>query len=118
MRDRGQEGSAQPLGFGQHSRLGEDAGKGDALDRDRRLISQRVEEPALVGFQYEIRAIPIDADHPDQPPARAQRQEHPPGTRYTRSAPARCGALFPAPARGRQVSFIEPIIGRVAAGNH
>ena len=77
MRDRGQERGAQPLGFGQHAGLGQAARQRDALDRDRCLIGERIEQTALVRGQQRTRRIAVDADHADRPAPGAQRQKQP-----------------------------------------
>jgi len=72
VRDRGQERCAQPLGLRQHSGFVEPLGERDSLDRHRRLVAQRVEQPPLIRRQQRPGRITVDPDHTDRAAAGAQ----------------------------------------------
>src|SRR5260370_569150 len=54
MRDRGQERRAEALGLAQHAGLVDLGGERDALDRDARLVAERIEEAAVVGGEKRV----------------------------------------------------------------
>ena len=117
VRDRGQERGAQPLGLGQHAGLVEPLGERNALDRHRRLVAKRVEQPPLIRRQQRPSRITVDPDHADRAAAGAQRQEQPLAAgQGVGAAPGRA-IVLPGPARRCHIGVVELVLGRVARRN-
>ena len=79
VRDRGQQRLPQPVRLLGEPRLFDIRGEMDALDRQRRLVGQRIEQAAFFGPQHGPGSIRIDADHADGAAPRAHGDEEPLG---------------------------------------
>ena len=93
------------------------AAERDALDRDRRLVRQRIEQAPLVGRQQRglltchWAVEPHDADQPALGP---QRQEQPLGAgQRVRGTPRRLAAA-PAPFGGGEIGLVQFVLRRIA----
>ena len=117
VRDRGQQRAAQPLGLGQHARLVEPLGERDPLDRHRRLVAQRVEQPPPVGRQQRPGRIAVDTEHADRTAAGAQWQEQALATGQCVGAASGRAVVLPGPARCRHIGGVELVLGRIARGD-
>ena len=86
----------------------------DALDRQRALVDQRIEQAALIGREQRPRLVAVDADNADGAAAGPHRQEQPLGARQRiRAAPG--GAIvLPGPFRGGEVGIVEDVLRRIA----
>ena len=71
VRDRGQQRRAQPVGLGHQPRAIHVLDQVDPLDRQRRLVGQRIEQPPLIGRQHRPRLVAVDADDADRAAAGA-----------------------------------------------
>ena len=88
-----------------------------ALDRDSRLVGQRIEQPPLVRREQRAWCFAVDAEHADGAPPRPQRQEQALCTRQRiRAAPGRL-IVVPAPACRGEIRIVEPIL-RWETGAH
>ena len=77
MRDRGQQRGAQPVRLDRALGAIHVLDETDALDGQRALIDQRVEQAALVRREQRARLVAVDADNADRAAAGAHRQEQP-----------------------------------------
>ena len=102
VRDRGQQRRAQPVGLGRELGAVDVLDQLDALDRERRLVGQRVEQAALLGRQQRPGPVAVDADHADRAAAGAQRQEQPLGAGQRVGAAAGRRGCAPRPIRRRR----------------
>ena len=85
-----------------------------ALDRQRRLVDQRVEQAPLVRRQDGAGLVGVDADHADRAASRAHGQEQALGAgQVLRPAAGRAVAL-PGPFGCRQIGFAQRVLGRIA----
>ena len=75
VRDRGEQRRAQAVGLDRALGAVHVLDQVDALDGERRLVGQRVEQTALVGGQQRARLVAVDADDADRAAAGAHRQE-------------------------------------------
>ena len=75
VRDRGQQRRAQSIRLSRSLCPIQVFDKADALDGERRLIHQRIEQPPLIGRQQRPWLVAVDADDPDGAAAGVHRQE-------------------------------------------
>ncbi len=113
MADRGQQGRAQALGLGQQLGRVDVAGELDAVDGERGLVEQRVEQAALGRRQQRPGQILPDAGHAELAAAGAQGQEQArcPGQVVRAAAGGR--VVAPAPFGRGEVVGVELVLGRV-----
>ena len=112
--DRGQERGAQPVGLDGALRPVHVLDEMDALDRERALVDQRVEQPALVGREQGARLVAVDPDDADRPAAGPHRQEQPLGARQRVGAAAGIAVVLPGPFGRGDVGFAQHVLGRVS----
>ena len=117
MGDRGQQGRAQPVGLGQQPGTVEIMGERRALDGERRLIAERVEQAALIGREQGAFPLARQAHHPDGPAAGADGQEQALGARQGVGAAPRLSIVLPAPFGRRQIRLVEGVLRRIAAAH-
>ena len=114
MRDRGQQRRPQSLGFDRAPDAFHVFDEMHALDRQRRLVDQGVEQAPLVRRQDGARLVRVDADHADRAASRAHGQEQALGAgQVLRPATGRAVAL-PCPFGRRQIGFAQRILRRIA----
>ena len=89
----------------------------DPLDRQRRLVGQRIEQPVLIRRQDRTRLVAIDADHADRAAPGVHRHEQSLGTRQRIGAATRGAVPLPTPLRGGKVSVVQHVLRR-KAGAH
>ena len=114
VRDRGQQRRAQPVRL--HGALDpvHVLDQQHPFDRQRALIHQRIEQPALVRRQQRACLVVVDADDADRAAAGSHRQEQALGARQRiRAAPGRA-VVAPGPVRGGKIGLVELILGRIA----
>ena len=74
--DRGQQGANAAARFRPVSRALSTSGREiDALDGERRLVGERIEQAALIGREQGARPVAVEADHADRTAAGTHRQE-------------------------------------------
>ena len=112
--NRGQQRGAQPVGLDGALRPVHVLDEMDALDGERALVDQRVEQPALVGREQGPRLVAVDADDADRPAAGPHRQEQPLGAGQRVGAAAGIAVVLPGPFGGGDVGFAEPVLGRIS----
>ncbi len=114
VRDRGQQRGAQAVGLGRALRPLQVLDQTDALDRERALIDQRIEQAPLIGGEQRSRLVAVDADDADGAAAGSHRQEQTLGARQrVRAAPGRA-VVLPGPVRGGEIGLVERILRRIA----
>ena len=113
MRDRGQQRGAQPFGFGRTFDAVHLLDQTDALDRERSLIAQSVEEPALIGSEERARLIAVDADHADGAATGMHRQKQALCAGQGVGAAAGGMIVFPSPFRRGEIGVIKGVFGRI-----
>jgi hypothetical protein len=115
MRDRGQKRRAQPVRLGGQLGAIDIGDQLDALDGDRRLIGQRIEQPSAPRASEAAPAGRCRGRRPRLPCVRyaaADRDAWRPGKRIG-AAPG--GAVvLPGPAGGGDVGFDKRVVGRIA----
>ena len=114
VRDRGEQRRAQPLGFGDALDAVHFLDQPHALDRERALIAQRVEQPPLVGREQRARLVAVDAHHADGAAAGMHRQEQALGAGQRVGAAAGGAVVFPGPFRRREIGLVEDVFRRIA----
>ena len=115
VRDRGQQRRAQAVGLGRELGLVDILDKLDALDRERRLVGQRVEQPPLLGREQRTLACRCRC-------RRRRRAARPVRSgRKRRLAPGSVSAPRPAARScsqaqlgGGEVGLVERVLGRIA----
>ena len=85
-----------------------------ALDRERRLVDERVEQPALLGREQRAGLVAVEADDADGAAAGAHRQEQPLGARQRVGAAAGGAIVLPGPFRGGEIGVVERVLRRIA----
>jgi hypothetical protein len=65
VRDRGQQRRAQPVGLDRAFRPFDVLDQVDALDRERTLVDQGIEQTSLVGGEQRSGLVAVDADDAD-----------------------------------------------------
>ena len=86
----------------------------DALDRQRRLVDQRVEQAPLVGREQRAGLVAVDADDADGAAAGAHRQEQPLGAGQRIGAAPGGAVVLPGPFGGGEIGLVERVLGRIA----
>ena len=118
MRDRGQQRRPQPVGFHRQPCAVHSLHQIHPLDRQRRLVRQRVEQALLVGCQHRpgsSRSMPITPTAP-RPVCIGRNSRFAPGSV---SAPRPAGVvLLPAPARRGEVGVVQRVLRREAGAHH
>ena len=114
VRQRGEERRAQPLGLDRTLGAVHILDQVDALDGERRLVGERVEQAALVGGQQRARLVAVDADHADRAAAGAHRQEQALSAGQRIGAAAGRAVVLPGPFRRREIGLVEHVLGRIA----
>ena len=103
MRDRGQERRAQAIRFGGSFRPIQVFDQADALNGERRLVHQGIEQPPLVWGQQRARFVGIKANDPNGAAAGVHRQEETLGARKGIRTTT-CGSIaLPGPRRSGQI---------------
>ncbi len=114
VRDRGEQRGTQAVGLDGPLGALQVLDQMDALDRERALVDQRVEQAPLVGGEQRPRLVAVDADDADGATAGPHRQEQPLGARKrVRAAPGR-PVVFPRPVGRREVGLVERVLGRIS----
>ena len=114
VRDRGQQSLPQPVGLGIQTRLVDLLDQVHALDGQRALINQGVEEALLFRRQNRPRLVGVDSDHADDATPGAHRQEQALGARQRIGAATRRPVVVEGPLGGRDVGLVDSVLGRVA----
>jgi hypothetical protein len=114
MRDRGQQRRAEPVGFGRELGPVDIGDELDALDGNRCLVGQRVEQALLLGRQQRALPVVVEADHADRLAPGPHRQIKPLGAgQRVGAAPGRA-VMLPGPARGGDIGIDQRVVGRIA----
>ena len=114
VRDRGQQRRAQPVGLGRELGPVDIGDKLDALDGDRRLVGQRIEQPLLLGRQQRTLLVVVETDDADRRASGPQREIEPLGARQRVGAAAGGAVVLPGPARRGDVGIGQRVVGRIA----
>ena len=114
MGDRGQQSRAQLIGFCDTLHAIDVLHEMDALDRQRALIGEGLQKPALLGAQQSAGLVAADAEDADGTAARAHGQEQPLRPRQRVGVAASGTILLPGPLGSRQIGLFERILRRVA----
>ena len=114
MRDRGQQRRAQPVGLGRELGAVDIGDQLDALDGDRRLVGQRVEQALLLRRQQRPLLVIVEADDADGRAAGPQGQIEPLGAGQRVGAAAGGAVVLPGPAGGGDVGLGQRVVGRIA----
>ncbi len=86
----------------------------DALDRERSLVDQRIEQAALIGGQKRARLVAVDADHADRAAPGAHGQEQALGPGQSVGPSSRGAIVLPCPGRRSEVRIVQRVFRRVA----
>ena len=114
VRDRGQQRRAQPIRLDRAFRPVHVLDQMHALDGERALIDQGVEQAALVGREQRAGLVAVDADDADRAAAGAHGQEQAFGARQRVRAAAGSAVVLPRPFRGREIRLVEHVLRRIA----
>ena len=112
--DRGQQRGAQPVGLDGAPDPVHVLDEMDALDGERALVDQRVEEPALVRGQQRARLVAVDADDADRAASGPHRQEQAFGSRQRVGAATRRAIVLPRPFRRGDIGVAQRVFRRIA----
>ena len=113
VRDGREQRRAQAIGLDPAFGLVEIVHEMNALDGQRRLVDQRVEQAALVGGEKRARLVAVDADDADDAAAGAHGQKQPLGARQRIGAAAGGAIMVPGPFRRGKIGLIENVLGRI-----
>ena len=113
MADGGQQGGPQALGLGQELGRIDVVGELDAVDGERGLVQECIEQPALRRSQERPGQVLAEAGHAELAAAGAQRQEQARCSRKIVRAAAGGRVVAPAPFRRGEVVVVELVLGRV-----
>ncbi len=111
---RGEQRRAQPLGFGGALDAIHILDQAHALDGERALVHQRVEEAPLVGGEQRARLVAVDADDADGAAPGMHRQEQALGAGQRVGAAAGGAVVLPGPFRRGEVGVVERVFRRIA----
>ena len=114
MGDRGQQRRAQAVGLGGALDAVHVLDQVNALDGERALVDQRVEQAALVGREQRARLVAVDADDADGAAAGVHRQEQPLGARQRIGAAAGGAVVLPGPFGRGEIGIVERVLRRIA----
>jgi hypothetical protein len=115
MRDRGEQRRAQADRLRPRACPVDIGNELDALDRQRRLIGERVEQPLLLRRQQRpVAAVAVEADHADGGAAGSQRHIEPLGAGQRVGAAAGGMIVLPGPAGGGDIGIVQRIVRRIA----
>src|SRR5215467_11986808 len=87
MRDRREQGGSQPIGFDRALGAVDILHQIDALDRERALIDQGIEQTALIGREQRAGLVAVNADNADGAAPRSHGQEQALGARPSDRSP-------------------------------
>ena len=114
VRDRGQQGGTQPIRLDRAFRPVHILDQIHALDGERGLIDQGVEQTALIGGEKRSGLVAVDPHDADSAAARSHGQEQAFRTRErVRAAPGN-PVVLPRPFRRRDIRLVEDVLGRIA----
>ena len=99
------------------ARLVDVLGETNALDRDRGLVQQRLQQAPFVRREQRAGHFAVDADHADHAARRTQRQEETPSARKRIRTPAGRPIVLPAPLGRREVRCVELVLRREAGAD-
>ena len=114
VRDRGQQRRAQAIGLDGALDAVHVLDQMDALDRERALVDQRIEQAPLVGRQQRARLVAVDADDADRAAAGAHRQEQPLGAGQRIGAAPGRPIVLPGPFGRGEIGLVEHVLRRIA----
>ena len=114
VRDRREQRGAQAIGLDPAFGLIEIVHEMNALDGQRRLVDQRVEQAALVGGKKRTWLVAVDADDADDAAAGAHGQKQPLGARQRIGATSGRPIMVPGPFGGGKIGLIENVLGRIS----
>ena len=81
-----------------------------ALDRQRALIAQRVQEPPLIGREQGTRLVAVDPHDADGAASGVHRQEQSFRAGQRVGAAAGGAIVFPRPFRRREIGLVEDVL--------
>ena len=117
VRDRGQQRRAQPVRLRRPPGALDVLDQVDALDRERRLVAQRVQQPPLLRGQQRAGPVAVDPDHADRAAAGPHRQEQALRARQRVGAAAGRPVVLPAPVRRGEVGLVQHVLRRIAGAH-
>ncbi len=112
MRNRRQQCRTQLLGLAEDTGLLEIHRQLGPLDRDRGLVDDRIEEPAVFRRQLRTLVLEQDAEQADDPGGRPHGNEQPASRLVVGLGPAGGTLLGPCPLGCRPVLGVEVVFGR------
>ena len=113
MGDRREKRRAQAFGFGVALDAIHFFDQPDALDGERALIGERIEQAPLIGRQQRAGLIAVDSHHADGAAPGMHRQEQALGARQRVRAAAGDAIVLPGPFRRGDIGIVENILGRI-----
>ena len=114
VRDRGEQRRPQPIGLDRAFRPVHVLDQVDALDGERGLIDQGVEQTALIGGEQRAGLVAVDPDDADRAAAGPHRQEQALRARERVRAAPGGPIVLPCPFRRRDIGLVEHVLGRIA----
>ena len=114
VRDRGQQGRTQPIRLDRAFRPVHVLDQVDALDGERGLIDQGVEQTALIGSEKRAGLVAVDPHDADSAAAGPHRQEQALRSRERVRAAPGDPVVLPCPFRRRDIRLVEDVLGRIA----
>ncbi len=113
VRDRGEQRGTQPIGLDRTLRPLHVLDQVHALDGERALVDQGVEQAALIGGEQRAGLVAVDADHPDRTAAGAHGQEQPLGAGKRIGTASGSAIVLPGPLGCGDIRVVEHVLRRI-----